>query len=630
MLCHRICAQAILSRGFRTSGIVQKQPARDRQRRRRKIPPPFHNMPFYDQDPLANLTVDKLFATQIPGSWGSTDVKVKEKFFRIGQALRKHPTLYERLSELYYHEDNLWYHRLDLPLLCTDTLDFSQYITRTNLRPLEELKTMYADHPELNNIFIQNRIQEYLKMCSIRPYSSPKEREEFLASLMEYIYGGLVEFCKDSHLSTRATQLSVGAKVETFFKRSGFADLYDEEKIKRESLSEGVWERTEEALLDAEKLLRFRVCGKLAWTLRADSPLPPFVGGSEVCFEDLLPQDGGLYRPEVFGLDPIDHYDFSCVPFVNNFRSPEYIRTVAGFWPSSPFLPQPLSDDPCQFGLVGVLDVTPSSEQFELHSTMDTSISTQSMCRDALSNAVLAAFAWTSAMAYNAGFTLYNELDRPFSVQLLLFDATSATWQLAAYQLNTLCGLWKAPDAGDPFNLLWHSPRISMFNEERTLNPKAVELLIHAMLLPPTQARSELKNTRIGRLIPDSVGEDVEAGTLGGIPEGSSGVELTAAEREALRASEGDEIARLNVPSRVFTHRLPHPNEVFFLKMTKKEDLIAEMQEKMPVFGGPKNPDCEGGSEIPESSREILRRHRLDCRNRTSKNRVQKRPPRWR
>ncbi|KAM7535560.1 hypothetical protein Aperf_G00000090140 [Anoplocephala perfoliata] len=228
------------------------------------------------------------------------------------------------------------------------------------------------------------------------------------------------------------------------------------------------------------------------------------------------------------------------------------------------------------------------------------------------------------------GFTLYKELDRPFSVQLLLFDATSATWQLAAYQLNTLCGLWKAPDAGDPFNLLWHSPRISMFNEERTLNPKAVELLIHAMLLPPTQARSELKNTRIGRLIPDSVGEDVEAGTLGGIPEGSSGVELTAAEREALRASEGDEIARLNVPNRVFTHRLPHPNEVFFLKMTKKEDLIAEMQEKMPVFGGPKNPDCEGGSEIPESSREILRRHRLDCRNRTSKNRVQKRPPRWR
>lgn len=63
--------------------------------------------------------------------------------------------------------------------------------------------------------------------------------------------------------------------METFFKRSGFAGLYDEERIKKESLSEGVWERTEETILDAEKLLRFRICGKLAWTLRTDSPLPP-------------------------------------------------------------------------------------------------------------------------------------------------------------------------------------------------------------------------------------------------------------------------------------------------------------------------------------------------------------------
>lgn len=78
MLRHRLCAQAIL-RSFRTSAIVQKQPAHDRQRRRRKIQPPFHKMPFYDQDPLKCLTMNQLFPTQIPGSWGSTDVKTKEK-----------------------------------------------------------------------------------------------------------------------------------------------------------------------------------------------------------------------------------------------------------------------------------------------------------------------------------------------------------------------------------------------------------------------------------------------------------------------------------------------------------------------------------------------------------------------
>lgn len=92
---------------------------------------------------------------------------------------------------------------------------------------------------------------------------------------MECIHSTLFEYCDQSYLRTKATQSDVGAKVETFFKRSGFADLYDTERIKKECLSEGIWESTEEAILDQEDLLRFRVCGKLAWQLRTDSPLPP-------------------------------------------------------------------------------------------------------------------------------------------------------------------------------------------------------------------------------------------------------------------------------------------------------------------------------------------------------------------
>lgn len=75
-----------------------------------------------------------------------------------------------------------------------------------------------------------------------------------------------------------------------------------------------------------------------------------------------------------------------------------------------------MGDDPCQFGLVGVLDATPSSEQLHLYSTMDGEISAQSMARDALSNAVLIAFAWTSAMAYNAGKNSTSESLNPFRV----------------------------------------------------------------------------------------------------------------------------------------------------------------------------------------------------------------------
>ena len=195
--------------------------------------------------------------------------------YRIGQMLSKQPTLYEKLKELYFHENNLWYHHLQLPLECTGTLDFSQYVTRTNILPLNELKSTYSLPPDVNIDFIKNWINEFLTLCPLNPNSTVKERQEFLGSFMECLQTALARECGTSHLRTRPTQSDVGAKVETFCKRSGLADLYDTERISKERLSEGIWETTEEVILDADDLLHFRVCGKLAWQIRADSPLPP-------------------------------------------------------------------------------------------------------------------------------------------------------------------------------------------------------------------------------------------------------------------------------------------------------------------------------------------------------------------
>ena len=74
-----------------------------------------------------------------------------------------------------------------------------------------------------------------------------------------------------------------------------------------------------------------------------------------------------------------------------------------GYWPPSPFLPEPVSEEPCKFGLLGVVDVTPSPDQIYFHSNRSTDISMTCAERDALSNGLLTAFAWTSAMAYNEG-----------------------------------------------------------------------------------------------------------------------------------------------------------------------------------------------------------------------------------
>lgn len=105
------------------------------------------------------------------------------------------------------------------------------------------------------------------------------------------------------------------------------------------------------------------------------------------------------------------------------------------------------------------------------------------------------------------------------------------------------------------------------------LNLEVLDLMTRAVLLPPTTPSLEIEDTSTAvttkaepvRLIPDSVDEEAEFSSAG--MEGGAAGDLTAAEREALRISEGDEIARRNLPVRAYTHPLPHPNEVFFLKV---------------------------------------------------------------
>lgn len=59
------------------------------------------------------------------------------------------------------------------------------------------------------------------------------------------------------------------------------------------------------------------------------------------------------------------------------------------------------------------------------------------------------------------GFTLYNELTYPFTTQILLFDHDHI--QLLRYQLNSLVSLWQVEDCSTPYNLVWFSPKVKLF-----------------------------------------------------------------------------------------------------------------------------------------------------------------------
>lgn len=97
------------------------------------------------------------------------------------------------------------------------------------------------------------------------------------------------------------------------------------------------------------------------------------------------------------------------------------------------------------------------------------------------------------------------------------------------------------------------------------LNSEVLELMTRAMLLKPISAKTK-ENVQI-HLIPNSRIDEKEmrVGTI----ESTDGraAELTGAEHAALLEAESEETARKGHPIRAFPHPLPHPNEVFFLKV---------------------------------------------------------------
>ncbi|CAH8645707.1 unnamed protein product [Heterobilharzia americana] len=131
-LLHKIPKFSLAIRYISSSPTLFKQPPHDKLRSKRANPPPFHSLPFYDQAPADSLPSKEV---KIGGHWGSMDEKTKKLRFRHGEQLKAIPTSFEKIEELFYIEDNMWFHSIDIPLKHPEMLDFSQFVTRTKLIP---------------------------------------------------------------------------------------------------------------------------------------------------------------------------------------------------------------------------------------------------------------------------------------------------------------------------------------------------------------------------------------------------------------------------------------------------------------------------------------------------------------
>ncbi|KAF7260087.1 hypothetical protein EG68_02727 [Paragonimus skrjabini miyazakii] len=671
-----------LSRFISTTPSFRRQPPHDRQRYKRHHPEPRHSVPFVDDAPLGRLPRKP---TSISGLWGSTDPVVKSLRFKNGEELKRLPSTFEKLQELYYMENNMWFHSLDLPLQYPEMLEFTQQLTRTNLYGMDldvrgsSIVQQYLTYSltEMLILLNQPRVNQTSSDSEAIAMRS-KKRCTLIAAFMESLYQACCRGDLAPHLVRQPHQLDERATVETFVKRSYPKELF----VCWDDIAEDLYEDVNETVFDtSENIVRYRIRAELAWQLRGSEPLKPFVPWDDLqCLQDRVPRSN--YRPEAFGLKPVDCYCFTCVPHAETLDYSEFARSVAGYWSHSPFW----QGDPCEFGLLGAIDVAHSEKMLKdlARTSLPPATKTDIRMRHGLSEGLLTAFAWTSAQAYNQafagtekhqhfgnslfrggtqnyltclhkrsndrklfdylsnsqdaiviqGFTLYNELTYPLATQLLLIDDDHI--QLMRYQLNSLTSLWKADDSGLPFNVAWISPKLRLFEVNRSagctvfVNPQAVSLMISAMLYPTdadrlgSSLRPYLSDKFAPRdpstcLIPNS---DEAAFTAVTSTTGSKLAQpsMSKLEQAALEASKRSEKEH---PTRLFNPPRPHPNEVYFFKPTDKAALLEEFETTMPDFGGQ-------FGRLPETYDTLAKKWKLERRNRQPRQRVQAPPRRWR
>lgn len=160
------------------------------------------------------------------------------------------------------------------------------------------------------------------------------------------------------------------------------------------------------------------------------------------------------YHPKTFDLQPTDCHDFRNLPFYHNDRNQEFVRYVPGFWGSSHVKP----GDPCGFSVLGVINSNSSHKLISEFLSKHPDI----IDRHFVSEGVLHGFVWTMAQALNQGYSIYDELTYPICSSILFTDGR--TVQMMYYQLNSIASLWKPEDAGHPVNMMWVSPKTTLYD----------------------------------------------------------------------------------------------------------------------------------------------------------------------
>ncbi|VDP85143.1 unnamed protein product, partial [Schistosoma mattheei] len=145
-----------------------------------------------------------------------------EKLFRHGEFLKTIPTSFEKLQELYFLEDNMWFHSIDIPLQHPEMLEFSQFVTRTKLIPW--IPESYDCNPILSS-YLKYLFSEELHSVNSKPVNIHDQsinglnlradyRRKKISMIMETVYRAFLSARTESLVNELSTQIDERATIE--------------------------------------------------------------------------------------------------------------------------------------------------------------------------------------------------------------------------------------------------------------------------------------------------------------------------------------------------------------------------------------------------------------------------------
>ncbi|XP_051172636.1 28S ribosomal protein S30, mitochondrial [Leptopilina boulardi] len=392
------------------------------------------------------------------------------KFDEMRQFIQRQKTIEEKLIALnmprYYgfYAMQMLEHEIHY-----NTLDQTQFLTRTHIMPTNELPSFYNDlisSEKLDEIVanVRSQIEDVLvleyskrnikKELSADVLSDPEKLQNFQTkAIIRQINRIFLLELSSKYPHLLDTEIDYDPRIEAYWVVGGM----EPPKSVKCSRQNSIWQK-EYANDPIDR--RFQYIGEPCLQLRHALPLQEIIPYQEA--------ENQEYNVPEFRYDPFT---------VGYYRDLKRATSIPGFWPG----------DKREFGLLSYHHCGYMAKRPREYDDEEDALKIQ---------AIRASFAWLNAQAAYQGFSTYNDITYPLVTQNIILNGQ--WWYFSAYQLNTMLLCNHHINDNPKRNFYWTTGPMQLFekiedNKVHGLNDEVLKNLIKFYVNKPQPREENLK-----------------------------------------------------------------------------------------------------------------------------------------